>query len=180
MFTDFKDFTLLSEKLSPVELVSQIHYCYKAFDGIMEKYHIEKIKTIGDSYMAAGGLHFRNKTNASDVVKAALEIQEFMEKDAQQRRSEGKEIMEIRIGVHSGTVVAGIVGIKKFAYDIWGDTVNIASRMEKASEAGKVNMSEATYELVKEEFNCTYRGKIQAKNKGEIDMYFVERSFSEV
>ena len=124
--------------------------------------------------MAAGGLHFRNKSNAADVVKAALEIQKFMEEDGQQKRIQGKEIIEIRIGVHSGVVVAGIVGVKKFAYDIWGDTVNIASRMEKSSEPGKVNISGATYELVKDNFNCSYRGKILAKNKGEIDMYFVE------
>jgi class 3 adenylate cyclase len=180
MFTDFKDFTLLSEDLSPSELVTQIDYCYKAFDSIMEKYHIEKIKTIGDSYMAAGGLHFRNTTNTADVVKAALEIQRFMEADARQKQSEGKKIMELRIGINTGTVVAGIVGVKKFAYDIWGDPVNIVSRMEKGSEAGKVNISGSTYELVKHQFNCTYRGKISAKNKGEIDMYFVEGNFIEV
>ncbi len=175
MFTDFKGFTQISEKLSPSELVAEIHTCFKAFDNIIGKNNIEKIKTIGDSYMCAGGLPVANTTNAIDVVKAAMEIQQFITEHLQQRKSAGKEPFEIRIGVHTGAVVAGIVGVKKFAYDIWGDTVNIASRMESSGEAGKVNISGSTYELVKDKFNCTHRGKIQAKNKGEIDMYFVEK-----
>jgi len=174
LFTDFKNFTQISENLSPSELVAEIHTCFKAFDTIMGIHKIEKIKTIGDSYMAAGGLPVANKTNATDVVTAALEIQQFMEEHTRNKNREGKEIFEIRIGIHTGPVVAGIVGIKKFAYDIWGDTVNIASRMETSGEAGKVNISGSTYELVKTQFNCIPRGKIQAKNKGEIDMYFVE------
>jgi len=174
MFTDFKGFTQISEKLSPAELVAEIHTCFKAFDNIISKYNIEKIKTIGDSYMCAGGLPVANKTNATDVVKAATEIQQFMQQHLQQRKTESKEPFEIRIGVHTGPVVAGIVGVKKFAYDIWGDTVNIASRMESSGEPGKINISGSTYELVSNKFNCVYRGKIQAKNKGEIDMYFVE------
>ncbi len=173
MFTDFKDFTQISEKLSPAELVAVIHTCFKAFDNIIAKHNIEKIKTIGDSYMCAGGLPVSNKTNAVDVVSAALEIQKFMQQHLQQRKLEGKELFEIRIGIHTGTVVAGIVGVRKFAYDIWGDTVNTASRMESSGEAGKVNISGSTYELVKEKFNCIHRGKIEAKHKGEIDMYFV-------
>jgi len=173
MFTDFKNFTRISEKLSPSELVAEIHYCFKAFDHIISKRNIEKIKTIGDSYMCAGGLPVANKTNATDVVKAALEIQQFIREHFHQRMKEGKEPFEIRIGVHTGPVVAGIVGVKKFAYDIWGDTVNLAARMESSGEAGKINISGTTYELVKDKFQCTYRGKIQAKNKGEVDMYFV-------
>ena len=174
MFTDFKNFTQISEKLSPSELVAEIHTCFKAFDDIIGKHNIEKIKTIGDSYMCAGGLPIANKTNATDVVWAALEIQQFIQEHLRQRKKEGKEPFEIRIGVHTGSVVAGIVGVKKFAYDIWGDTVNIASRMESSGEAGKVNISGSTYELVKGKFNCRHRGKIHAKNKGEIDMYFIE------
>jgi len=124
--------------------------------------------------MCAGGLPVTNKTNATDVVSAAMEIQEFMRRHLQQRKSENKEPFEIRIGIHTGPVVAGIVGVKKFAYDIWGDTVNLAARMESSGQEGKVNISGPTYELVKAKFNCSHRGKIQAKNKGEIDMYFVE------
>jgi len=140
----------------------------------MTRYNIEKIKTIGDSYMCAGGLPVASKTSATDVVSAGLEIQQFIGQHFEQRMKEGKEPFEIRIGIHTGAVVAGIVGIKKFAYDIWGDTVNIASRMESSGEAGKVNISGSTYSMVKETFKCTYRGKIEAKNKGMIDMYFVE------
>ncbi|MEO5571641.1 MAG: adenylate/guanylate cyclase domain-containing protein [Bacteroidia bacterium] len=174
LFTDFKNFTNMSERLNAQELVNEINYCYSAFDNIITKHNIEKIKTIGDSYMCAGGLPIANKTNAEDTVKAAIEIRDFMLNEKQKRVSDGKPFFEIRIGCNTGAVVAGIVGIKKFAYDIWGDTVNIASRMESSSEAGKVNISGSTYELVKDKFNCNHRGKIEAKNKGMIDMYFVE------
>lgn len=174
MFTDFKGFTQISEKLTPSELVAEIDTCFKAFDNIISKHNIEKIKTIGDAYMCAGGLPVANTTNATDVVNAALEIQKFMQEHLQLRKKECKEIFEIRIGIHTGPVVAGIVGVRKFAYDIWGDTVNIASRMESSGEAGKINISGSTYEFVRDKFNCTHRGKIQAKGKGVIDMYFVE------
>jgi class 3 adenylate cyclase/predicted negative regulator of RcsB-dependent stress response len=174
MFTDFKNFTQASENLTASELVKEIHDCYSAFDKIISKHNLEKIKTIGDSYMCAGGLPVANATNAEDTVRAALEIRDFLEQEKQKRMAEGKPYFEIRIGCHTGPVVAGIVGIKKFAYDIWGDTVNIASRMESSGEAGKINISEATFELVKDKFNCTHRGKIEAKGKGEINMYFVE------
>ena len=176
MFTDFKNFTQISEKLTPRELVEEIHTCFKAFDEIIEKYNIEKIKTIGDSYMCAGGLPVANRTNATDVVNAALEIQQFMQNHIDQRKKDGKDLFEIRIGINTGPVVAGIVGVKKFAYDIWGDTVNIASRMESSGMPGKINISGSTYELVKNQFNCEHRGKIEAKNKGVIDMYFVNKS----
>lgn len=174
IFTDFKDFSLIAQKMSPKELVEEIDTCYKAFDRIMEKNGIEKIKTIGDSYMAAGGLPVENKTNAISVVDAAMEILKFTKERLEENRKIGKQGFEIRLGINTGQVVAGIVGVKKFAYDIWGDTVNIASRMESSGEAGKVNISGTTYALVKEKYNCLYRGKIDAKNKGLIDMYFVE------
>ena len=174
LFTDFKNFTGMSEQLTAQELVNEINYYYSAFDTIITKHGIEKIKTIGDSYMCAGGLPIANKTNATDTVRAAIEIRDFMLVEKQRRESGGKTFFEIRIGVHTGSVVAGIVGIRKFAYDIWGDTVNIASRMESSGEPGKVNISGSTYQLVKDKFTCIYRRKIEAKNKGMIDMYFVE------
>lgn len=174
LFSDFKGFTEISETQTPGDLVAEINACFSSFDLIMQRHGIEKIKTVGDAYLAAGGLPTPNATHATDVLNAALEMQAFMQQRKQQRGTEGKFFFEARIGVHTGPVVAGIVGIKKFAYDIWGDTVNTAQRMESNSEAGRVNISGSTHELVKGQFHCTYRGKIEAKGKGEVDMYFVE------
>jgi class 3 adenylate cyclase len=178
LFTDFKGFTAMSEKLGPKELVRDIHECFSAFDGIMERHGIEKIKTIGDAYMAAGGLPVPNTTHARDAVRAALEIRDFIGRGAQDKMASGLPYFEVRIGVHTGPVVAGIVGVKKFAYDIWGDTVNTASRMESSGEPGRVNISHATYLLIKDDpsFIFTSRGKVAAKGKGEVEMWFVERA----
>ncbi len=174
LFTDFKGFTNIAEKLTPQELVAELNTCFLAFDQIIDKHNLEKIKTIGDAYMCAGGIPAANTTNPVDVVRAGLEIKEFMERLKADRESKGQPFWELRIGIHTGPVVAGVVGKNKFAYDIWGDTVNTASRMESSGIPGKVNISGSTYALVKDRFECTHRGKITAKNKGEIDMYIVE------
>ena len=153
------------------ELVNELDECFKAFDNIIGKYNIEKIKTIGDAYLAVSGLPAPQVYHAENIVMAALEISAFMQ---ERNKKLGDKTFRMRIGIHSGNVIAGIVGLKKFAYDIWGDTVNIAARMEQNSEPGKINISEATYELIKYKFNCTYRGEIEAKNKGKLGMYFVD------
>ncbi|MEZ4740812.1 MAG: adenylate/guanylate cyclase domain-containing protein [Flavobacteriales bacterium] len=176
LFTDFKGFTALSEQVTPKQLVKDLHECFSAFDRICEVHNLEKIKTIGDAYMAAGGLPTPNATHATDVIKAAFEMRDFIAEGKARKIAAGLPFFEIRIGIHTGPVVAGIVGVKKFSYDIWGDTVNTASRMESSGEAGQVNISEATYELVKDEPGLTFtsRGKVQAKGKGEMEMYFVQ------
>jgi class 3 adenylate cyclase/tetratricopeptide (TPR) repeat protein len=175
MFTDFKGFTAYSDKLSPEELVDSIDFYYSRFDEIVEKHGLEKIKTVGDAYMCAGGLTDSDQNNAHKMIAAAIEIADFV-KESKKNDPDDMTRFDIRIGINTGPVVAGVVGKKKFAYDIWGDTVNIASRMESNSEPGKINVSEATYKLIKDQFICSYRGEIEAKNKGKMKMYFVERS----
>lgn len=176
LFTDFKSFTEASSKLSAQDLVFEINACFEVFDGIMGKYGIEKIKTIGDAYMAAGGLPVPREDSIKNTVLAALEMQAFISKRKVEMDTIGKHSFQMRAGIHTGSVVAGIVGLKKFQYDIWGDAVNTASRMESNGQVGKVNISKQTYELIKDDQQFTFekRGRIKAKGKGEIDMYFVE------
>ncbi len=175
LFTDFKGFTQMSEILSPAQIIEELNRCFIAFDEICEKYDLEKIKTIGDAYMCAGGIPVANESNPRDVVMAGLEMMEFMEKLKQEKKERGEMYFEARLGINTGAVITGVVGKKKFAYDLWGDTVNLASRMESSGEVGKVNISGNTYEYIKDDFICSYRGKVTAKGKGEVDMYFVEK-----
>jgi adenylate cyclase len=175
LFTDFKGFTNIAEQITPQEVIENLNTCFLAFDEICDKYGLEKIKTIGDSYMCAGGLPLPNTTNPIDVVLAGLAMQAWMHQWAEDKKAKGQKAWELRLGIHSGEAIAGVVGKNKFAYDIWGDTVNLASRMESSGEVGKVNISEATYNLVKDSFICVQRGAVMAKNKGEMQMYFVER-----
>ncbi len=176
MFIDIKNFTIISQQLTPEELVNEIDFLFRAFDEIVERYGIEKIKTIGDAYMCAAGLPVPSPNHADNILNAAIDIIDFVHQLKQQRHQQGGHYFEVRVGVHSGPVVAGIVGSSKFAYDIWGDTVNTAARMEQSGEVNRINISGDTYKLISKRFDCIHRGKIHAKNKGEIDMYFLENN----
>jgi len=174
LFTDFKGFTTIAEGMKPHDLVAELNTFFVAFDDIIERNNLEKIKTIGDAYMCAGGIPTPNSTHPTDIILAGLQIQEFMEQHNLKRKENNLPVWGLRVGIHTGPITAGVVGRKKYAYDIWGNAVNIASRMESNGEVGKVNISEATYNLVKDQFEFIHRGKISAKNIGEIDMFFVE------
>lgn len=174
LFSDIQGFTKIAEEMNPEVLIDELDEFFFHFDSVVGKYGIEKIKTIGDAYMCAGGIPEKNRTNPIEVILAALEMRAYMTRLKEASAQRGTEHWDIRIGIHTGTVIAGVVGQKKLSYDIWGDTVNTASRMESSGEAGKVNISGTTYEFVKEFFVCKYRGKMPVKYKGELQMYFVE------
>jgi class 3 adenylate cyclase len=172
LFTDFVGFTSYSQNLEPEELVNSVDHYFSKFDQIVDKYGLEKIKTIGDAYMCAGGLPEPDESHVSKIIEVAFEFIRFLEES---KKETGEEIttFDVRIGLNTGPVVAGVVGTKKFAYDIWGDTVNVASRMESNSKPGRINVSENTYQLIKDTYDCEYRGEIEVKNKGKMKMYFV-------
>lgn len=173
LFSDIQGFTKITDEINAEELIDQLDKFFYRFDTVVDKYHIEKIKTIGDAYMCAGGIPEKNRTNPIEVVAAAIEMMNHM-REINSQHSQKEAIWELRIGIDTEPVIAGVVGRNKLSYDIWGSTVNTASRMESAGEAGKINISENTYILVKDFFRCTYRGKMPVKNKGDIKMYFVE------
>lgn len=173
LFSDIQGFTKIAEETNPEVLIDELDKFFFYFDSVVERLGIEKIKTIGDAYMCAGGIPDKNRTNPVEVILAALEMQVYMKNLKETSEIEGMKFWDIRIGIHTGTVIAGVVGQKKLSYDIWGDTVNTASRMESSGEAGKINISGTTYEFVKDFFICEHRGKMPVKYKGELDMYFV-------
>jgi PAS domain S-box-containing protein len=174
-FLDFVDFTKIAIEIPSKDLVHVLDSYFKQFDDIIEKHFIEKIKTIGDAYMCAGGLPLRNRSNPINVVMAGLEIQHYVNSKLTSNVTPNGLQWKCRIGVHSGPVIAGVVGRKKYLYDVWGDTVNIAARMQQESDIGRVNVSGETYSYIKDYFDCDYRGKIAVKNAGKADMYFVNR-----
>lgn len=175
LFTDFKGFTQIAATMSAEQIIDQLGQCFNAFDEVVERFRLEKIKTIGDSYMCAAGVPVPTAQHATHAVAAALQMLSLMLQWQHQKQAAGQPFWEVRIGLHTGPLVAGVIGTKKFAYDIWGVTVNTASRMESSSQAGHVNISAATHALVSAYFECDYRGRIAAKGMGEVEMYFVRR-----
>jgi class 3 adenylate cyclase len=170
LFTDFEGFTELVASISAITLVNELNDIFGRFDQIMEETEVEKIETIGDAYMAACGLEKEITNHAANCIRAAQMMLSYLE----ERNKSHEIIWRMRVGIHSGTAVAGVVGKKKFAYDLFGDTINTASRIESAGEVGKINISSSTYELIKNDFTCLSRGKIFAKGKRELEMYFVK------
>ena len=175
-FSDFKNFSQIAETLSPEELVKELDTCFTIFDRIIDKHRLQKIKTIGDAYMCVGGLYTQGGNHIYRIVLAALEIQQFLADRKKDRLKNGELFFEARIGIHTGPIVAGVIGRKKIAFDVWGDTVNVAQQMEQHSEVGKVNISGETFNFVQDKFDCIQRGTLTAKNKKEYEMYYVNKA----
>ncbi len=174
LFTDIKNFTESTLAMTPQRLVEDLNECFQAFDAIINRNGLEKIKTIGDSYMAAAGLPKEREDHAIAAIQAAIDINTFLAGWRSRQKKLGRQDWPMRIGIHSGPVIAGVVGAHKFAFDIWGDTVNTAARIEANGQVGKINISAATYELVKDQFRCVPRGQVLVKGKGKLEMYWVE------
>jgi adenylate cyclase len=179
LFSDLAGFTKITKGMDPKALVDELNYLFVGFDRIIQHHAMEKIKTLGDGYMAAAGIPIQNSTNPVEAIEAAMELIEFVHERREHNLKHGLPPWELRIGIHTGEVIAGVIGSNKFSYDVWGATVNTASRMESAGEAGKVNISGITYQLVKEKFRCNRRGKIEVKNMGKMEMYFVDGRINE-
>lgn len=174
LFTDFVGFTAYSEDKDPEDLLDDLEMCYSMFDEIVERHNLEKLKTIGDAYMCAGGLPLPNESHAVDCVGAGLDMVEAIEAMHAAREALGQAFWKVRVGIHTGPVVSGVVGTKKFAFDVWGDTVNLASRMESNGMVNRVNVSQATFEAARERFRFEPRGPINVKGQGEVNMYLVK------
>ncbi len=175
MFTDFVGFTKIANQMPPIDLLKRLDLFFSKFDEIIEKWNLEKIKTVGDAYLCAGGMPIRTKENPIQTVLAGLEIQQYMKQQTEIEKAQGITPWQLRIGINTGEVVAGVIGKKRYAYDIWGATVNLAQRMETNGKPGKVNISESTYEAIQPYFECTLRGEVMTKNSGLVNMYFVDR-----
>ncbi len=173
LFADFRDFTSICNALSPEDLIDDLNHVFKNFDQIIARNELERIKTIGDAYMAFGGIGERGNETTIRMVQAALDMQEFLGQWNNLRRKQHLPVFEARIGIHAGPLVAGVVGEQRFAFDIWGQSVNVAARMEQTCEANHINISGKAYELVKDDYDCTFRGKIPVKNLEDQEMYYV-------
>lgn len=174
LFADLVGFSRISRKLTPNDIVDELNYLFVGFDLILERNELEKIKTMGDGYMAAGGVPVPNSSNPTNAVRAGLEMVQFVNKVGAENEKSGKPVWQVRVGIHSGELVAGVIGKNKFIYDIWGSTVNAASRMESAGNPGAVSISGITYQLVKDKFKCSPGSLTEVKNMGKMEMYFVE------
>ncbi len=179
MFLDFVGFSKVSQTLTPEELIKELHHCFSAYDDILHKYSVDKIKTIGDAYMCAGGLTNKEGNWTVATVLAAQEIGLFMNKYKEARKNINKPYFNTRTGIHSGQVIAGVVGKSKFAFDIWGHTVNTASSMESACQPGLINISYDVYKQIKKFFQCESRGKISVKHETDLEMFYVKRIYPE-
>jgi class 3 adenylate cyclase/CheY-like chemotaxis protein len=175
LFTDFVGFTRVAETMAPQQLISGLEEYFRRFDVLTARCHMEKLKTIGDAYVAAGGVPTPNTTHALDAALLAVAVRQCVADTAREWEGTGMPSFAIRIGLHTGPLVAGVIGEQRFTYDLWGDTVNTASRMESGGEAGRINISAATQQLVEPYFECTPRGSIAVKNRTAVEMYFLER-----